>query len=182
MLKIPCSLFLENKDKKMVVSLLPTYGFSTICIRQYKLWKDSGIHVPPYQDYYTDKEGIFTNPHVIIPKYKLLEFITEENPVLEVQSDFPLAAVQEKHYFDYLSFFYNSKTINNKREEWLWNAFYTYVIGKDIKKAIRFFNQMQSKHFIRSNYNKIWKQWEYWKSALLINSDPCTELIFKNYF
>jgi hypothetical protein len=189
LLNLPCSLFLENAGKKLVVTLQPRYATNGICVRHYPLWKITKCGMmPTFEEFVITLDEVFKHSSVIVPGYKLLEFTPQSFTSEEKQvNDLPLAAIQERQYKECLITYFSPKMMNRTRENWLWTCFDDmYVnVGVNIGVHAGFWNykpEVQREHIKRDKNKAIYKVWELWKKNLLLNSDPASELVFAKYY
>lgn len=183
LLHIPCSLFLNTEtDRKLVVTIKNHYGPGELTVKHWLLWEaTSEDRFPKFIEYKVKKEDVFTSEHVVVPKCKLLRF--EESPYpsgTKQHSDFPHSTEEQQEYEDCIVNFYNPPVHNQKRTNWLWQAFSDQCVPEDLKFDIG----QTSKSFdlqreIIQFYSKpLWHTWIYWKRHLLDFPGPAAELVF----
>jgi len=190
LLTLPCSLFLVNPEKRKLVITLQKYEAEKIKVSHHRMWKcDAHDIFPPSKDSIIRRDEIFTHPDVIVPNFKLLEFQQQPFDADEKQvSELPLAVIQERQYKERLEAFFNPKIMSREREDWLWKCFNKIHVGKDVRgdSSIKnYYNYARpdfQRDFICRKYRAIYKFWEFWKSRLLLDTNPSAELVFGGYY
>src|ERR1700677_299459 len=101
-LSFPCSLFLENKEQRLIL-VINDYK-ETLIVKRYNPYEITKKETLPFptRSVVLAKE-IFSNSFVIIPEFKLFDFV--EDPYVNrglQRAEIPHSALQEKEYNDKL--------------------------------------------------------------------------------
>ncbi len=185
LLRFPCSLFLENSEKKkVIVALSEGYGRDWVIVRRYNPLKAKrGDMLPPCKELAIKSSEVFEHTDVVLPGYSMLEFKEEPYETPEKHhSDMPHAAIQERDYRESLELFFNPKAVRRAREDWLWECFESTYVPPDIKIRYGIVIPAMQREYVSHYCKSTWKIWEYWKKHLLDFVGPASELIFaKSY-
>lgn len=187
LLSTPCSLFVENNDKKMVITLGNTYGKSDIIVKHWLLYEATcDMKLPSFNEYSIKKEDIFTSDKVIVPGYELLVYQEEPFPESKRQfSEFPFDLQQQEEYEQYHRRFFNSRKNSKMRLNWLWSIFETIYLTEEfqLKHGFQTPNGVIIQREIVEVYDKKnWYIWKTWQKYMLNFTGVATELIFKNFY
>jgi hypothetical protein len=176
LLMLPCSLFLEKKDHKLIITIHDRKR--DIAVRHWNLDKPTDF-MPAFDERNIPSSEVFVNPDVIVADYKLLEFVEEPYVNLGKQHpDLPQAAIQEKDYWDCLDNFFQPKAMYKVREDWLWESFNKIHVTKRIRDAYDSPKPSAQREFVKHYSKSAWKIWDFWKKNLLNFSGPSPELVF----
>jgi hypothetical protein len=199
LLTLPCALFLENTvtknnkvrkrssslSGKMVVTLSESPQDS-VRVRQYNLEETSTDDVLPF---YTEnvilKSEVFSHPDVIMPRYRLMEFIEEPYITPERHyTEFPQAPLQEKAYQECREKFFNPKRLKKYKTDWLWKAFEKIYGSEESRKQYRDRSHKcdLERERVRSSVKTIHGKWKIWEETFLNLPGPATELVFARAF
>lgn len=180
MLSLPCSLFLNHQDKKLIVTIKKPFGGNHLLVNHWKLWelKDN---FPVCEEFKINKDEIFTSPHVILENYYLLEYEEDSFEVGGRQYTDAMTGLQQQiDYQRKLDSIYNNNKHKINKQSWLWKSFKT-CLPNDLN-SYPAENEKMIKDFIEIYYKSHWFMWTKWQKHFIYNKGVASELIFKNFF
>lgn len=191
-LKLPCSLFANRCDgtkmEKLVITLHKEFGEKeTILVKHWMIneCKKSEI-LPSFKEYRIKEKDILASDHVIVSKYRLLDYYPEFYPLGQRQtSDLPLGPVQEKKYKECMEEFFYAKKHRLLRTEWLWEAFMRAFLSKSFDTVFANHHTKSQQAVISDNFPIIWKGWQMWTKYLLadeVEAIAAPELLFSQAY
>jgi hypothetical protein len=191
LLKLPCSIFLTNKEdgSKLILSIHKIYGdLGNVIIRHWNLCEDNvNFDLPPNVEFKIKKEEIFTSKNVVMKDYEILEYKEEPYETGGRQfAESPQALFQENEYVSCLDSFYNNRSHQKNKTNWLWVAFERKHVLDNVKSHYNHDNQCEKdlqRDIVQYFSRVVWKSWLHWRKHLLDFPSPISpELIFKNYY
>ena len=175
---VPCSLFVFNDSKKMVVTVneefKPSDHFSV------KHWQiqDCTPHqaLPTFSEIRVPKLNVFRHKSVIIPGYQPVTYICAPIPSASNQYNYPMMQEIYNYYYDnYL----DSDAHRQRKICWLWEVFSKIYIPDlcKVNSYILMFKStleimMDQQNIVLKRRPKIWQYWEIWCKYMIADTFP----------
>jgi len=177
----PCSIFLENRTAKVIVTIDKGKTTDSLRIKKWFLVDcDKENLLPPFQECVIKEKEVFNHPSVIVNGYKPIPHKIQTVPSHFNSYHGPMSEELYCHFFDNSV---NGIIHQKHRKIWLWKQFtaiylpelcalQTYI-SEYGSEADLLQNQME---IVEYHFQKIWQSWKKWENYFL-NPMP-GELIF----
>ena len=181
--KPPCSIFLENDESKVIVTICK-------CKSSYKIrnWTLADCNkndlLPKHKEYVIEKSEIYSHPNVVIKNYRPIFYKSQSIPTSYNSYRSPMSADIYEHFFDNAINGFNHQ---KARKLWLWQQFlkiylpelcalqgYISEYGSESDIVIE---QME---LVKKYFQTIWLNWIKWENYFLIPMPG--ELIFSKEY
>ncbi len=184
-LTVPCTLFLHSPSgHKLVVGIHSTYISSKhLTIKHWNLSSATeSYRLPPFTEFRVSREDVFTSEHTVLPGHTILDY--DESPYeagLRQVSEYPQGFQQQKVYEETLDNFYNTHSHQERRADWLWQAFESVYVPEHLRYEYgREDDGRDLQREIIQFYSKpIWNIWLHWRKHLLDFPGVASELVFR---
>lgn len=187
LLSLPCSLFLVTASgHKIVVTINNFYGDDKyVVVKHWKTWLTKPEdRLPPFSEFKVPREELFCSPYTILDTCSIMPYNEDPFPCGGKQyADDPQGSMQVQEYESYMTSQYNTVSHQERRLNWLWEAFENIYIQEDLrfKYGHGHSNGMELQREIVQFYSRpIWYTWQYWKKHLLdFKVSAAAELVFR---
>lgn len=190
-IEFPCSLFVENDEFKVVVTINKSRNKSKFCVRN---WFISNCKkeqpIPFVKEYMVDKDKLFEHSAIILQGFSLVDFRCSFSEWSRNRGNggHPMPDYIYKNYFDnQLSPLENSMN----KEMYLWNCF-TKIYVPSIARLVEAIGNVgfystelnlsfEEQKLIEEHFKNIWNYWLKWKKYMLFPTIPGELIFMKEY-
>lgn len=168
--KTPCSIFLENDESKVIVTICK--GKSSLKIKNWTLTGcDKEAPLPPFLEYKTNIEELFSHPQVVINGYNLIFYQYQSIPFSYNSYRGPMSTELYEHFFDnIINGFHHQKA----RKIWLWHEF-TKIYMPELYTLKGYINEYGSEsdlvdehmELVEKYFHQNWQNWTKWGNYFL---------------
>jgi hypothetical protein len=169
----PCSIFLENLNSQIIVTINKGKDSGSLRVKNWFLVNcDKEFILPPFKESIILEKDLFSHPNTIIAGYKTLLGYTQTIPSYYHKINSP---IPEELYIFFFNNIINGVIYQKLRKTWLWKKFtliylpefyllQTYIPKHELESDF-VENQME---IVRYNFQKIWQTWKKWENYFLL--------------